>query len=249
MTKTRGGGFTAAPLPVPAPEEKSYGLGRPRPLGVAGPFVPEEEVSAMPPVPGLRERKKMRVRKDIRREAIRLFIESGYDGTTIEQIAEAAEVSPSTFFRYFPTKEHVVFADEYDPALQEAISSRPETEPVLVAVRNGIVELCRTALSAEQDELLVRMQLIDRVPALRSRLPQHQRDESGFIATFLAQRLGRRPDDVEIRVLVGMLGSMVAEVLLDWARTGGERSLEEMFVTLFDHLAEIFTPVNADSSS
>lgn len=197
----------------------------------------------MPPAPGLRERKKIRVRQDIRREAIRLFVESGYDETTIEQIAEAAEVSPSTFFRYFPTKEHVVFADEYDPVLQEAITSRSEDEPALVAVREGVIELCRTTLAADRDELLARLQLIDRVPALRSRLPQHQRDESGFIAQFLARRTGRSPDDVEVRVLVGILGSMVAEVLLGWARTAGERSLEEMFAALFDYLAEVFVPV------
>jgi AcrR family transcriptional regulator len=154
-------------------------------------------------------------------------------------------VSPSTFFRYFPTKEHVVFADEYDPVLWNAISSRPEDEPVLVSVRNGIVELCRTALVEERDELLVRMQLIDRVPALRSRLPQHGRDESGFIAGFLARRLARDPESLEVRVLVSLLGTMVAEVLLTWARDGGERSLEEMFVSLFGSLSEVFAPVGA----
>jgi len=65
-------------------------------------------------VGGLRERKKAKTRAAIRREAMRLFREQGYEETTVEQIAEAAEVSPSTFFRYFPTKEDVVLQDDFD---------------------------------------------------------------------------------------------------------------------------------------
>ena len=64
---------------------------------------------------GLRERKKLKTKEAIQREALRLFQEQGYDETTIEQIAEAVEISPSTFFNYFPTKEDVVIQDPYDP--------------------------------------------------------------------------------------------------------------------------------------
>lgn len=197
----------------------------------------------MSSAPGLRERKKIKTRATIRREALRLFLEAGYEETTVEQIAEASEVSPSTFFRYFPTKEHVVFADEYDPLLEQAIGSRPEEEPALVAIRNGIIELCRSRFSEDREELLLRMRLIDRVPALRSRLPQHQRDGSGFIVDALARRMGRAAQDFEVRVLSNIVGTLVAETLLAWASEGGERSLEDMFTSIFDRVAEAFSPL------
>ena len=67
-----------------------------------------------PYVQGLRERKKLKTRESIQREAMRLFAKQGYEESTIEQIAAAVEISPSTFFNYFPTKEDVVLYDAYD---------------------------------------------------------------------------------------------------------------------------------------
>ena len=79
----------------------------------------------------LRERKKAKSRAVIQQQAMRLFTEKGYEATTAEQISEAAEVSPSTFFRYFPTKEDVVLYDSLDPILLEAIRTQPaELSPI-----------------------------------------------------------------------------------------------------------------------
>ncbi|MYW01627.1 TetR family transcriptional regulator [Streptomyces sp. SID3343] len=194
----------------------------------------------MTSAPGLRERKKIRTRKVIRQEALRLFLEFGYEETTIEHIADASDIAPSTFFRYFPSKEHVVFADEYDSLIEHAINARPADEQVVDAVRNGIIDLSRTALAQDHDELLQRMQLIDRVPALRSRLPQHQSEETGFVASLVAQRLGREPSDFEVRVLVSLLSTIVVEVLLTWARHNGERPLDELFESSFAFVGASF---------
>src|SRR5690348_1119169 len=81
--------------------------------------------------PGLRERKKQKTRWLIQEHALRLFNEQGYEQTTVDQIAAAAEISPSTFFRYFKTKEDVVLEDEYDPLLLRLLATAPaELHPV-----------------------------------------------------------------------------------------------------------------------
>ena len=72
-----------------------------------------------------RTRKKAATRRSIQEHALRLFVEKGYDETTVEEIAAAAGVSHMTFFRYFPRKEAVVEYDEYDPLLEQLIAARP----------------------------------------------------------------------------------------------------------------------------
>src|SRR6201985_3537441 len=89
---------------------------------------------------GLRERKKARTRAPLREEALRLFREQGYYATTVEQIAAAAEVSPSTFFRYFPTKEDVVLQDDMEPLLIEALEQQPVEMGIVAAVRAALRE-------------------------------------------------------------------------------------------------------------
>jgi len=76
----------------------------------------ETEISAAAG-PSLRERKKVRTRGAIQEQAIRLFREQGYDETTVEEVAAAADVSPSTVFRYFPTKADLVIYDDLDERL------------------------------------------------------------------------------------------------------------------------------------
>ncbi len=138
----------------------------------------------VPPQPGLRERKKARTRASIREHALRLFREQGYQATTVEQIAAAAEVSPSTFFRYFPTKEDVVLQDDMDTRMIEALERQPAGLSPLGAVRAAIREVF-TGYSAADIDVLSQTDRAhhDRSrgtrPCTRRVRPDDQRDRRG----------------------------------------------------------------------
>ncbi|HEV7626430.1 MAG TPA: helix-turn-helix domain-containing protein, partial [Streptomyces sp.] len=129
--------------------------------------------AATTPRPGLRERKKIRTRQAIRHAAYRLFAEQGYDATSVDRIAHEAEVSPSTVFRYFPTKEDIVLTDEYDPLIHDALLARPSDEAPVTALRNAMLGIFEQATlqepGREPAESHQRMQLVLNVPALRAR--------------------------------------------------------------------------------
>src|SRR6201990_2129602 len=118
---------------------------------------------------GLRERKKARTRATIRQEALRLSREQGYQATTVEQIAAAAEVSPSTFFRYFPTKEDVVLQDDMEAMLVEALEQQPVEMGIVAAVRAALRTVTAT-LDEEKWELIRQAaELGMTVPEIRAR--------------------------------------------------------------------------------
>jgi AcrR family transcriptional regulator len=166
-----------------------------------------------PPL-GLRERKKARTQAAIQAAALRLFRERGYEATTIEQIAEAAEVSPSTFFRYFPTKEDVVLLDLNDPLLVESFRAQPPELTPVQALRNAIREVFGR-LSPEQIETdRQRQQLILANHELRARMLDEIAGMIDLIAELVAERAGRRPDELDVRVFAGALMGVAFGLML-----------------------------------
>jgi AcrR family transcriptional regulator len=159
---------------------------------------------------GLRERKKIQTREAIRREACRLIDVHGYANTTVEQIADAAEISPSTFFRYFPSKESVLMADDLDPVLLDALIRQPAELSPIQALRGAFKFTLETMSEEEWEFERTRQRLIFSIPELKAA----QLDE--FFRTIrmtteaLAQRLGRDADDFELRAFTGaVIGAMV----------------------------------------
>jgi AcrR family transcriptional regulator len=152
---------------------------------------------------GLRERKKARTRAAIQDHALRLFIEQGYDATTVEQIAAAADVSQSTFFRYFPAKEDTLRYDRLDPILLEAFVRQPRELTPLQAVRNAMREVLGS-LRAEESELeRARQRLLLSVPELRAKLFEQLGEAVVQLNAAVAERVGRTPDDFAVQTWSG----------------------------------------------
>jgi AcrR family transcriptional regulator len=152
-----------------------------------------------PDKPGLRERKKARTRAAIQEHALRLFRERGYDETTVEQIAEAAEVSPSTFFRYFGSKEDVVIYDALDP---------------IQAMRRAMVHVFDSLTPEQVDDMKERARLVYGVPELRQRMAEDMIRTATLMTSEVALRTGRSADDFEVRVFTGALMGAVMAALL-----------------------------------
>jgi AcrR family transcriptional regulator len=166
----------------------------------------------MPSTPlGLRERKKVRTRAALQLHALRLFTEKGYRDTTIEQIAEAAEVSPSTFFRYFATKEDTVLADYFDARVVGFFREAPARMSPVQALKYAMQQLIES-MSPEDLELeLKRNQLIATVPELQRGMIEELLRPMRLLAAALAERLGLDPEDPFCTAYAGaLIGGLVA---------------------------------------
>jgi AcrR family transcriptional regulator len=161
------------------------------------------DARAAEPRPGLRERKKARTRAAIREHALRLFREQGYDATTVEQIAEAAEVSPSTFFRYFPTKEDVVLQDEMDLVFMDVFRAQPADLAPLAAMRAALRAAFAGLAAADLAQLQEAMDLAVAVPAVRARMLEELARTSRVIAQAVADRSGKAASDFAVQAFAG----------------------------------------------
>jgi AcrR family transcriptional regulator len=165
--------------------------------------------------PGLRQRKKAKTRAAIQDHALRLFIEHGYDATTVEQIAAAAEVSQSTFFRYFPTKEDTVRYDRLDPLMIESFVRQPPELSPIAAVRASLREVL-AGLGGEESELeRARQRLIFSVPELRAKLMDQMAEGIAMLNEGLARRLGRDVADIAVQTWSGVILGLVLSAYFD----------------------------------
>lgn len=144
---------------------------------------------------------------------MRLFHEQGYEQTTVEQIADAAEVSPSTFFRYFPTKEDVVMYDAFDPLLIEAFRAQPADLNLIQAMRGAVHDVFGGISEEEVAQQRERGVLIFSVPELRAAAIDQGLQTGQLLIGLIAERSGRDPNDFAVRAFAGaVFGVMLAAV-------------------------------------
>ncbi|MBB4277147.1 TetR family transcriptional regulator [Rhizobium mongolense] len=191
---------------------------------------------------GRRERKRRQTRERIEQAAMTLFLERGFDATTIEDITDSADVSKRSFFDYFPSKEEVVFAwqDSFADRLMAAIAARPKSQSPLKVVEEAIVE---TVAASANERGLALGELIRRTPVLKARDQMKYAKLEQKLTEALVARGG---EGKEVRARMRLLSAIVIGTL----RVGGERWQErppegpleafarELFADLWKMLAD-----------
>jgi AcrR family transcriptional regulator len=186
---------------------------------------------------GLRERKKARTRASLREHALRLFREQGYQATTVEQIAAAAEVSPSTFFRYFPTKEDVVLQDDMDTRMIQALERQPAALGPVAAARMATQEVFASYTATDLNVIRETAGLTVTVPEVRARALDEFARTIEVISAALAKRSGRQPDDLAVRTTAGAIVGVIMSITLPWDGWTERMSIEETFLRIDQALA------------
>ena len=188
--------------------------------------------------PGLRERKKARTRASIQEHALRLFREQGYTATRVEQIAAAAEVSPATFYRYFPTKEDVVLQDDLDVLTLGALEAQPPGLSPLAAIRAAVAAARAGFTIEERERFRQTTALTLAVPEIRARALDEFARTIDVTAAVLAKRIGRKPDDVAVRALAGAIFGVILATTLP-VLDQGETDLDAIFTSVDAGLAQL----------
>jgi AcrR family transcriptional regulator len=177
---------------------------------------------------GLRERKKRATRAAIHDAGMRLFAEQGFAGTTVDQIAEAADVSRATVFHYFPTKEDIVFGDA--PSAVHALAEALQGRPAIPAVRAWLGGLAGWI----EPDLVLQLRLMREVPSVGARRFQLYGAFERVLADALESELGERmPAELAAGALLAGL-RIVEDTAAARMEAGGELSPAEIDALLDD---------------
>jgi AcrR family transcriptional regulator len=178
---------------------------------------------------GLREIKMERTRHLIADTALELFSRHGFDHTTIEQVAAAAEVGPRTLYRYFPTKESLIvgFVEAHLAAAVEQLKVQPPDTPLPEALY-ALVDSVVATIAANSDRILTVYTISDRSPSVRAQFGELWRAWQGHVATEITRRYHGKSAD-----LVGQMGAVLCMLAIDtsvraWAESGGKANMRRL---------------------
>jgi AcrR family transcriptional regulator len=209
---------------------------------LAGTTLPAGETHA-----SLRERKKLATRRSLRRAALDLVTDRGFAHVTVEDIAAAADVSPRTFFNYFPSKEAALFGTDPEriPVLRDRLVHTAPGEPALAALRLIMVSDAQAVaaelgeLGGEPTEWLRRMKSAHTDPHLRAARAAQMAMVERAIAEGLAERLGTDPErDPYPSLLAATAAGVFRASISFWAGSGGTVPLEHLIDQAFGALAD-----------
>jgi AcrR family transcriptional regulator len=182
-------------------------------------------------VPGLRQRKKIKARRALGRSALRLFARKGFTATTVDEIAAAVDLSPRTFFRYFASKEDVVFASAEDDleVLLGCLQALPGEVRGYEALEAAVVGLARE-VERRPDEIRVRFRLVRANPLLQVTAREAAAQWSAALAAGLAGReraTGAVQGTVTPTPVEGLLASLAVSALWQALEAWGAGETDE----------------------
>jgi AcrR family transcriptional regulator len=186
---------------------------------------------------GLRERKKRERRRRIEDVAIGFFEQQGFDATTIEQIAAAADIAPRTFFSYFDSKDDVVLGDYADrlARIVGELDRRPADEPIWAALRSSFAVVA-SDYEAEADRIARRFAIMATTPSVQARSLQLQAGWEVALGSHITARKGAAADDPEPGLLAAAAVAVMRASLRSWLATDRETPLPTLVQRAFDQL-------------
>lgn len=173
----------------------------------------------------LRQRKKLQAKRRIQTLALRLLDEFSYEDLTVSQIAEAAEVSPSTVYRYFQTKEGIFLWDEYDETVLDEFGKLIHAHHPLEAMRRAINEVMTSRFDLDRERALRQLELIDSVPQLKQSMVN---ELDGVRRLLISEIVEVGWDPIDAAVLAGSLVGALIGVMEIWVSGGGTESLPSL---------------------
>ncbi|HLL86269.1 MAG TPA: TetR family transcriptional regulator [Thermoleophilaceae bacterium] len=193
--------------------------------------------------PSVRERRRARTRDHIEAVALDLFLEYGYDATTVEEIAEAALISPRTFFRYFSSKDDLLLArgrDEMTIAAR-SLAERPEGEPVIESLR-AVLDVFASLHRVDRPRQLAWIRLVTSTPHLAAAFLEMLHGMERLLCEFVAERLGLATSDRCARLVAAAFGTAFRVAAETWHDSDGT---EDMPALVRENLETLVTPLLA----
>jgi AcrR family transcriptional regulator len=185
---------------------------------------------------GNRRIRRMRAtRLAVERAALSLFAEQGYEHTTVEEIAEAVGISVRTLFRYYSSKQHILFGDVAQgriDAMRTALWARPASEAPLVAIEGALDDLDLRD-PADREQILARFALLRRQPSLLTTYLVLNRNLSGVVAEFVVERTGGSVTDLYPQMVAAATTAAWDTALVTWAAGDGTADLSGLRRTAF----------------
>lgn len=177
---------------------------------------------------GLRERKRLAAMRRIQQVALELFDEHGYRSVTIERIAEDAEVSQSSVYRYFGTKEQLVLWNEHSDRILEIIASQIEDHPPVEAVRRAADNIVSELFGGDQQAIRRRMRYAMEEPDVRAALAVRMQEITQLLAGMLARGSASHTDDLQHQVAASTIVGAVIGAVHHWYASGYASSFDEL---------------------